>query len=248
MKKITIFLLFCIFSGLVVASNQKYNVTYLKSKGKANSKFRQQQLLVKQEYLQAQAKLRLAKLQNQQLVGKSEQLLTQNQILQNFNTEQQQKISEQQKMISQLKEQLDLNSQQQLAFASSHLISEKSLLNYPWFNQLMQQLDLPLIIIGAAFIIILLLLLLLYKSFSQATFKKQLANNVAAKTSESKESVNYKYLAGEDVVTAKLNLAHAYYDMEDFSSAKEILVNIIKEGAAEQQEEARNLLAKINKV
>ncbi|MGD9108440.1 MAG: FimV/HubP family polar landmark protein [Gammaproteobacteria bacterium] len=247
MKKVIVFLLLGIFSSVVIASNQKYNVTYLKSKGKIDSKS-QQQLVIRQEYLQAQAKLRLAKLQNQHLVEKLEQVLTQNQVLQNLNTGQQQKIVQQQKIIHQLNAWIDLDSQQQSAFTSSHLISERSLLNFPWFNQLMQQLDLPLTITGAVLIIILLLLLLLYKAFHQHVFKKQLSENVVTKTSEPAKNENYQYLAGEDIVTAKLNLAHAYYDMEDFSSAKEILVDIIREGTVEQQEEARNLLVKINKV
>ncbi|MGD9153640.1 MAG: FimV/HubP family polar landmark protein [Gammaproteobacteria bacterium] len=247
MKKIIVFLLLSIFSSVVIASHQKYHVAYLESKGKINSKF-QQQSSIKQEYLQAQAQLRLAKLQNQHLVEKLEQLLTQNQVLQNLNTGQQQTMVQQEKVIHQLEARINLNLQQQSAFASSHLIFERSLLNFPWFNQLMQQLDLPLTITGTVLIIILLLLLLLYKSFYRPVLKKQLSNDAVTETHESAKNVNYKYLAGEDVVTAKLNLAHAYYDMEDFSSAKEVLVDIIREGTAEQQEEARNLLVKINKL
>jgi FimV-like protein len=242
LKKIITFFLFFLFANVALAqlnlSDQKYHITYLKNIG----------ISQKREHLQDQAKLRLAKLQNKQLTQKTEQLLSENQELQSDNAESQQQSEEQQKTITELQDNINkltyvnLGLQEQARFTSPHFVSKRFLLNYPWLNNIMQQLDLPLTLVGAALVIILLLLLLIYKSIAYRWSKKKSSKDEPVPATQT--SINYNYLAGEDVVTAKLNLAHAYCDMEDYSSAKEILVEIVKEGTEQQREEARNLLVK----
>lgn len=51
---------------------------------------------------------------------------------------------------------------------------------------------------------------------------------------------------GSQEVATKLDLAKAYTDMGDKEGAREILQEVLKEGAAEQQEEARKLLAELD--
>jgi len=50
---------------------------------------------------------------------------------------------------------------------------------------------------------------------------------------------------GSQEVSTKLDLARAYVDMGDKEGAREILQEVLKEGATEQQEEARKLLAEL---
>jgi len=50
---------------------------------------------------------------------------------------------------------------------------------------------------------------------------------------------------GSQEVSTKLDLARAYVDMGDVEGARDILQEVLKEGAAEQQEEARKLLAEL---
>jgi len=123
---------------------------------------------------------------------------------------------------------------------SSHVISYKipqQKINHA-FNFLLTTSP---VLMGAFGIIALLLLLILWKYCCQPNA------SLVVDIQESKftKPPNYKYLAGEDVVTAKLNLAHAYYDMSDYASAEEILHSVIEEGTQQQREEAQNLLTKI---
>lgn len=50
---------------------------------------------------------------------------------------------------------------------------------------------------------------------------------------------------GSQEVSTKLDLARAYIDMGDVEGARDILQEVLKEGAAEQQEDARKLLAEL---
>jgi len=51
---------------------------------------------------------------------------------------------------------------------------------------------------------------------------------------------------GSEEVSTKLDLARAYMDMGDKEGARDILQEVLKEGAALQQEEARKLLAELD--
>ncbi|WP_207063118.1 FimV/HubP family polar landmark protein [Motiliproteus sp. SC1-56] len=51
------------------------------------------------------------------------------------------------------------------------------------------------------------------------------------------------YLEGADEVGTKLDLARAYIDMDDSDGARDILQEVIREGSAEQVEEAKEMLA-----
>ena len=50
---------------------------------------------------------------------------------------------------------------------------------------------------------------------------------------------------GSQEVSTKLDLARAYIDMGDSEGARDILQEVMKEGASEQQEDARKLLAEL---
>lgn len=58
---------------------------------------------------------------------------------------------------------------------------------------------------------------------------------------------DFDFLNGTDEASTKLDLARAYIDMGDVDGAKDILQEVEKEGSAEQQSEARDLIESLNK-
>ena len=74
--------------------------------------------------------------------------------------------------------------------------------------------------------------------------KPQIPSEPTPPESKKTRYLNYKYIAGEDVVTAKLDLARAYVDMGDYKNAETILQDIIKDGSETQKIDAKNLLEK----
>lgn len=52
----------------------------------------------------------------------------------------------------------------------------------------------------------------------------------------------YDYMGSKESIPAKFDLARAYLDMEDSSSAREVLETILQEGNLEQQKQARAML------
>jgi pilus assembly protein FimV len=59
------------------------------------------------------------------------------------------------------------------------------------------------------------------------------------------EDDEFGFLAGADEAATKLDLAKAYIDMEDIDGAKDILQEVLQEGNAAQQQEAKDLLARL---
>ena len=56
---------------------------------------------------------------------------------------------------------------------------------------------------------------------------------------------DFDFLAGTDETATKLDLARAYIDMGDAEGARDILDEVISEGSDIQQQEARELLARL---
>ncbi|MEN9464970.1 MAG: hypothetical protein RL217_1151, partial [Pseudomonadota bacterium] len=56
---------------------------------------------------------------------------------------------------------------------------------------------------------------------------------------------DFDMLAGTDECATKLDLARAYIDMEDIEGARELLQEVMQEGSAEQQAEARGLISNL---
>ncbi len=56
----------------------------------------------------------------------------------------------------------------------------------------------------------------------------------------------YDYMGSAESIPAKLNLAHAYIKMENFTGAKEVLQEVIQKGTEEQKSTAKELLKKCN--
>ncbi len=56
---------------------------------------------------------------------------------------------------------------------------------------------------------------------------------------------DFDYLSGTDESATKLDLARAYIDMGDHDGARDILDEVVKEGTAGQQTEAREMLSKL---
>jgi FimV-like protein len=59
------------------------------------------------------------------------------------------------------------------------------------------------------------------------------------------ESGEYDFLNGQEGMIAKLNIARVYLDMEDFSTAKKYLAEVMTYGTQEQRHEAEQLQQKI---
>ena len=56
---------------------------------------------------------------------------------------------------------------------------------------------------------------------------------------------DFDFLADSDEPATKLDLARAYIDMGDAEGARDILDEVLKEGNADQQQEARDLMGRI---
>ena len=57
---------------------------------------------------------------------------------------------------------------------------------------------------------------------------------------------DFDFLSGTDETATKLDLARAYIDMGDSEGARDILDEVIAEGSEGQQQEARELIAKLS--
>ena len=67
----------------------------------------------------------------------------------------------------------------------------------------------------------------------------------AEEAGELSEEGDYDYMSTDEAIPAKLDLARAYIDMEDFAAAKEVLQEVLKQGDQGQRNEAQLLLAKL---
>jgi pilus assembly protein FimV len=56
---------------------------------------------------------------------------------------------------------------------------------------------------------------------------------------------DFDFLSGTDESATKLDLARAYIDMGDAEGARDILDEVVAEGSATQQQEARDLIARL---
>lgn len=92
---------------------------------------------------------------------------------------------------------------------------------------------LALIVAG---LLILLLLFLLFRAKNQ----KKAHSQVSVDDTEGE----YDYMGSVESMPIKLNLAHAYIKMENFSGAKEVLQEVIQKGTEEQKITAKELLKK----
>ena len=88
-------------------------------------------------------------------------------------------------------------------------------------------------------ILVLLLVWLLW------TFRAKKNTQPLHHGSPEKKSTNYNYLAGDDVVASKLDLARSYIDMGDKDNARDILLSVLQGGDKKQKAEAKELLSKI---
>lgn len=60
------------------------------------------------------------------------------------------------------------------------------------------------------------------------------------------EDDDFDFLSGTDETATKLDLARAYIDMGDTEGARDILDEVLSEGSDTQQEEARELIARLS--
>lgn len=56
---------------------------------------------------------------------------------------------------------------------------------------------------------------------------------------------DFDAIAGDDVVATQLDLAKAYIESDRFQAAKKILQDVLKQGSAAQQKEAKHLLSSV---
>jgi FimV-like protein len=112
-------------------------------------------------------------------------------------------------------------------------------------NQALQSIQLILqnkqyhqiLVFLAVFLSLMLLLTLARSRRKQLSLADQA--NAGTHTLTNKD---FESMAGDDVVTTQLDLARAYIEMGKKHLAKSILFNVTKQGKADQQQEARQLL------
>ena len=78
---------------------------------------------------------------------------------------------------------------------------------------------------------------------AQAFEEQEVASNLDEDLSEEDD---FDFLNGTDEASTKLDLARAYIDMGDIDGAKDILLEVTKEGSEAQQSEAKDLLDSLN--
>ncbi len=78
---------------------------------------------------------------------------------------------------------------------------------------------------------------------AQAFEEQEVASNLDEDLSEADD---FDFLNGTDEASTKLDLARAYIDMGDIDGAKDILLEVTKEGSEAQQSEAKDLLDSLN--
>lgn len=72
------------------------------------------------------------------------------------------------------------------------------------------------------------------------------APEVAAPAADLEGDDDFDFLSGTDETSTKLDLARAYIDMGDTEGARDILDEVLTEGSETQQQEARDLIARIS--
>jgi FimV-like protein len=90
-------------------------------------------------------------------------------------------------------------------------------------------------------LVVLLALLSLTKSRRQ----QPVSTRAAAVAAAGGSGTDYDFMASNEAIPAKLDLARAYIAMEDFSAARETLAAVLSGGNPEQCLEAKSLLSKI---
>jgi len=106
-----------------------------------------------------------------------------------------------------------------------------------------------ILIIGAIISLLVFLILFWFYSSAEHAHKKKLAEQTQAASKHfTISSKDIETIAGEDVITTQLDLARAYIETDRKSLAKNILNNVLKQGNAEQREEAKRLLLNLQVV
>ncbi len=115
---------------------------------------------------------------------------------------------------------------------------EAAVFQLPWIKGILIVKDVRFFIALTVLILVLLFIWLLW------TFRLR-SNVKSLNRSSEKQFSNYKYLAGDDVMASKLDLARSYIDMGDQENARDILLSVLQEGDKKQKTEAKELLKKI---
>ncbi len=107
-----------------------------------------------------------------------------------------------------------------------------------------------------AFIVVLLVFIALFipRRRQIAKLKTDVASSVSAATAILPTNSNdvdddtrseFDYMSTREATPAKLDLARAYIEMEDYAGARQVLGQVLTTGDAEQQQQAQQLLSKI---
>ena len=91
----------------------------------------------------------------------------------------------------------------------------------------------------AAMIAVILLVIILLIVFIKRSKKQTIIQH------EPEQDSDYDFMGSDESIPSKLDLARTYIDMGDTKDAKNVLQEIIELGNAEQQQEAKDLLAQI---
>lgn len=96
-------------------------------------------------------------------------------------------------------------------------------------------------------LLILLVLILLMSWWLVRRLKKQRALLKAARTTHEEDDTKseYDFMGSSEGIPAQLDLVRAYMAMENYGAARGVLEQVLAKGDAVQQQQARDLLAKI---
>ncbi len=236
--------------SIIKKQRQKIEILLAKIDELTKLNFQQNQLI---EQLQGQVA---------NLGGEVKQLSVQNLLLQNTSGKQEQTLSNVEKMLASKQQTSYLARQHMPSFTAGLLKKTQRLMlciqgdcQFNWqsiaeplaqdnvnqdvLNELAEFGYLPALIAIVLIVLILILVLLIIYSYSLSIKR----DPVVKQTDTSKD--NLDFVSGEDLYASKLDLARAYIDMEDYHSAKKVLIDVLNHGTPAQQAEANRLLSEV---
>lgn len=179
-----------------------------------------------------------------------QQLLTVQQSMQNYRQQMNGRLQQLEQQNAAMQTQL-VNLKSQLANAKPSTISKVNILPVMQTSSPKTTSYLPnnkvawWIIWSAAFLIVLLWLPSKKKKENDVAERQEptLENSVDPDLQDIKDE--YDFMNSQEAIPAKLDLARAYMDMDDFQSAEHVLQEVIEKGNATERKQAKKLLSEM---
>lgn len=140
----------------------------------------------------------------------------------------------------------ELNAaREQLARSLQHPAAMPHNQNVGFMDDLKELISNPWVHWSAIIFCVIALLFIFLPAFKRTQTLAELDEDIEDEMETEEE---YDFMNSEEAVPVKLDLARAYLDMGQYSSAREALETVIEKGNEEQQMEAKTLLSQIEQI